>query len=526
VAYIPNRKVIGLSKINRIVQFFSRRPQVQERLTKQVADCLQYVLETEHVAVHMNARHYCVIARGVQDHKSSTATSDLRGHFKSRLETRKEFLHHCLSIFVEGMGAATSENSKLKNLKFSRSEKILLALLAALQFSNIVDFMILMPLGAQLMRIFDISPGQFGLLVSAYTFSGGISSLLGVLYLDRFDRKSSLMSFGFGFVLSTLLCAFSQGFVSLLVARWVAGFFGGMLGSSVLAIVSDAIPYERRGTALGIVMGSFSVASVVGVPFSLFIAQVWDWHAPFMVLSVLSLATLVCIFYVMPSMRSHLGRKPSSWGESFLSVLQSKNQMRALLFLFCLVMGQFTIIPYVSPSLVANAGLPEQLLPWIYITGGVASFFASPLAGRISDLKGKHFVFRFGVLFSILPILWITHLSVSSVSWILFASVLFFISMSGRTVPAMALMTETTHPLHRGSFMSLVSSVQHLSSAMASLLAAQIVVSGEGGRIDRYSWVGWVAVGFSLVALLLVKNLRSFSDAEAASVGSLGQKIE
>lgn len=97
VAYIPNKKVIGLSKINRIVQFFSRRPQVQERLTKQIADCLQYVLETSHVAVHINARHYCVIARGIQDAGSSTITTDLRGDFKNRLETRKEFLHSCKS---------------------------------------------------------------------------------------------------------------------------------------------------------------------------------------------------------------------------------------------------------------------------------------------------------------------------------------------------------------------------------------------------------------------------------------------
>lgn len=95
VAYIPNKTVIGLSKINRVVQFFSKRPQVQERLTKQIADCLQFVLGTEHVGVHINARHYCVIARGVADSHSVTSTSDLRGHFKSKPETRTEFLKHC-----------------------------------------------------------------------------------------------------------------------------------------------------------------------------------------------------------------------------------------------------------------------------------------------------------------------------------------------------------------------------------------------------------------------------------------------
>ena len=101
VAYIPGEKVIGLSKINRIVQFFSRRPQVQERLTKQIADALVFILGTENVAVHMNAKHYCVIARGIQDSSSSTATSDLRGHFKSNKETRQEFLMHCRNRLSE-----------------------------------------------------------------------------------------------------------------------------------------------------------------------------------------------------------------------------------------------------------------------------------------------------------------------------------------------------------------------------------------------------------------------------------------
>ncbi|MBC7371658.1 MAG: GTP cyclohydrolase I FolE [Bdellovibrionaceae bacterium] len=98
VAYIPNKKVIGLSKINRIVQFFSRRPQVQERLTKQIADCLVYVLDTEHVAVYIDAKHYCVVARGIEDTASSTVTTEVRGHFRTKVQTREEFLRQCRRV--------------------------------------------------------------------------------------------------------------------------------------------------------------------------------------------------------------------------------------------------------------------------------------------------------------------------------------------------------------------------------------------------------------------------------------------
>ena len=394
------------------------------------------------------------------------------------------------------------------NLKFTRDEKVLLALMSALQFSNIVDFMILMPLGAQLMRIFDISPGQFGLLVSAYTFSAAISSLLGVVFLDRFDRKSALMGLGVGFVVGTLMCAVASNFYWLLIARAVAGFFGGMLGSCVLSIVSDAVPFERRGTALGVVMGSFALASVFGVPFSLFIANQFTWHTPFFVLAIASAVALAAIFWIMPSMRGHFATERRPWWESFGRVLASRDQMLALFFLFCLVMGQFTIIPYISPSLVANAGMTEAQLPLIYICGGIASFFASPGVGRLSDLRGKVAVFRWSVLFSLVPILWITNLGVSPLPLILLSAVLLFTAMAGRMVPAMALISETTDPQHRGSFMSFVSSVQQLSAALASLLAASIVVKADDGHLMHFNWVGWVAVGFSLITLLLIGNFR------------------
>ncbi|MEI7972925.1 MAG: MFS transporter, partial [Bdellovibrio sp.] len=246
---------------------------------------------------------------------------------------------------------------------------------------------------------------------------------------------------------------------------------------------------------------------------SLYLANTFNWHIPFFALGFCSIFVLTAILFVLPTMRDHLSHKATPWTESFTRVFTSPKRMGALFFLFCLVMGQFTIIPYVSTSLVANAGFEESDLPLIYIFGGIASFVSSPLAGRLSDLFGKPRIFQWSVVFSVLPILWITHLGQGPLFFGIFACVLFFISMAGRMVPAMALITESTDPAHRGSFMSFVSSVQQISAAFASLLAGHIVsrATNGSGTLDHYSTVGWIASGFSLLALVVVRGVFKFT---------------
>lgn len=394
-------------------------------------------------------------------------------------------------------------------IRFSRSEKILLGLMAAIQFSHIVDFMIVMPLGPQLMRLFEITPKAFGLLVSSYTFSASISGLLASLFVDRFDRKRSLVFFFVGFAVSTLACAWAPSYFTLLAARSFAGAFGGVLGSLVFAIVSDTISYERRGSAMGIVMGAFSVASVAGVPFSLYLANRFSWHAPFIFLSLLSVPTLFLILKYVPSVRGHLQQDAPSRPplESLIHLIRSSNQLRALLFMFCLVIGHFSIIPFLSPSFVFNAGLAEAQLPLIYLFGGICSMISSPTAGRLADKYGKHRVFSVSILLSLVSIATITQLKPSPAWWILTVSCSFFIVMSGRMVPAVAMVSSTATPAYRGSFMSIVSAVQNMGAAMASWVAGVIVTSGADGRMENYGWVGAMAIMFSLLALLLSRTI-------------------
>ncbi|MGZ3772264.1 MAG: MFS transporter [Pseudobdellovibrionaceae bacterium] len=394
---------------------------------------------------------------------------------------------------------------------FSKKEKILLGILAAIQFSSIVDFMIMMPLGPQLMRIFAISPHQFGLLVSSYTFSAGISGFAASFIVDKFDRKINLLVCYVGFSLGTLACAFSPTYESLLFARGLTGVFGGVLGSLIFSIVSDSISYERRGSAMGIIMTSFSMASILGVPFSLFLVNQYSWHTPFIFLGGFSLLLCVGIWLFIPKMQSHLNKIKSDepFYHIFTRIYDNKNQFRALIFIAAVMFGHFAIIPFISPSLVANTGMKESQLPIMYMAGGLCSIFSAPYIGRLSDKFGKHKIFGWGALVSILPYLVITHLGPTPLWLTLAICAFFFASSGGRMIPATALVSGTAEPQYRGSFMSIVSCVQQLSTALSSYIAGLIVTSGPQGHLERFNYVGYVAAAVTLLAIYLSRKVHA-----------------
>lgn len=396
-------------------------------------------------------------------------------------------------------------------LKFTPKETVLLSLLAAIQFSHIVDFMILMPLGPQLMRIFSISPGQFSLLVASYTFTAGASGLLAALYVDRFDRKKILLSFYMGFGIGTLCCALAPNYHTLLIARSITGGFGGVLSSLILSIVSDTFAYERRGTAIGVVMASFSMASIFGVPYGLYLATLWGWHSPFFLLGGISILVALSVFFIVPKQNRHLFVRQTK-PKAFIvlqNIAKTPNQQWALLLMFFMVLGHFSIIPFISPSLVANAGLSEAQLPLVYMFGGVCAMFASPIAGRLADYFGKHYVLTYSVILSTVSIFLITHLAVSPVWVILLVSSSFFIFMSGRIVPTMALITSTVRPENRAGFLAVSSSVQQFTSALAAWIAGIIIVQNGNGELLRYSVVGYLGIASSIIAIFVAWRVRS-----------------
>jgi predicted MFS family arabinose efflux permease len=290
-----------------------------------------------------------------------------------------------------------------------------------------------------------------------------------------------------------------------LLSRALTGVFGGVLNSVVLSIVSDVIPYEKRGTAMGVISTAFSLASIAGVPFALFLANLWGWHSSFLFLAGVSLFIFPMILLWIPKQSSHLGerkvRKPIL--DPLLHIFKTPGQLWALAFGGFLVLGQFMIIPFLSPSLVANAGLSEAQLPLIYLVGGTLTFITGPIVGRLSDEIGKHRVFKFGLISSLLVTLWITHLSVQPVYLTLAIVGLFFICVNARWVPALALISSVPSPEYRGSFMSFVGCIQQLMAGLGAVIAGAIVTRDSSGLLQNYGWVGVVSVLVSFTAFLL-----------------------
>lgn len=368
--------------------------------------------------------------------------------------------------------------------------------------------MLLMPVGPQLMRLFNISPQKFSFLVAAYTLSAGVSGFLASFIVDFFDRKRVLLVFFFGFCLGTLACGLATSYESLLFARALAGFFGGVLNSLVMAIVSDSIVYEKRGSAMGIVSTAFSLASVFGVPLGIWIATQFDWHISFKLLAGLAFLLLFLMVKWVPSQKEFIrDRAAAHLLQPLIRVATTPTLLRGLLFAGALVLGQFLVIPFLSPSLVSNAGMQESQLPWVYAFGGALTFFSGPWVGRMADRFGKRLVFKYGLLASLVPIFLITHLPTLPVAMVLAVTTLFFVCVNARWIPAMAMISAVTAPQYRGSFMSYVGCIQQLMAGVGSLVAGMIVYRDDFGHLVDYEIVGYVAVTISLLALYLSKKI-------------------
>ena len=389
-----------------------------------------------------------------------------------------------------------------------RAERLFLLTLAGIQFSHILDFMIMMPLGPILMRTFGIGTHEFGLLVASYSFSAATSGVLAATFVDRFERKRLLLILFSLFGLATLACGLAPNYAMLLVARGLAGAFGGVMGAMVQTLIGDAIPYARRAKASGLVATAFSISTVAGVPFSLWLANLLNWRAPFLVIALLSLAFILVGVRVLPEFRQHLGKEQRAHllSASF-AVLGDANHLRALAFSALLIFSGFTVIPYITVYAVSNVGIAQQSIPIIYLAGGAATLFTARLIGHTADKHGKVEIYRAVALATLVPLLLVTHLGVVPLwAWVCCTTV-FFVLVSGRMIPAMAIITSAAQPNLRGTFMSLNGTVQSLAMGLATTLAGFITSLDSAGRIVGYRNVGYVAMFANLVAVVFVSRI-------------------
>lgn len=386
---------------------------------------------------------------------------------------------------------------------------MLLFLLAAINFTHILDFMIIMPLGNYLMPYFHISTQQFSLIVSAYSYAAFTSGILAAFVIDNFDRKKSLL-FGYtGFIVGTLLCGLAPTYTFLIAARIMAGLFGGLIGAQVMSIVADTFPYEKRGQAMGYLMAAFSVASVIGVPLSLYIANLFSWHAPFIMVAAIGFLLIPFTTRWIPSMRGHMeqaaNRKPT---EAFAIIFSRKNTLIALSLSALLMFGHFLVIPFINPYMEFNVGFTKNEIPLIYVVGGAATLFSAPLFGKFSDKYGKLKVYTSCAIVTLPFVLLITQMPAIAFYFVLIFTGLWFIVSNGRSIAAQAMISNVIEPQYRGSFMSINSSLQQLFVGSASFMAGLIVTNDASRRIYHYEWVGYLSVAILAFCVFLGFALR------------------
>lgn len=392
-------------------------------------------------------------------------------------------------------------------------ERWLLLTLASIQFTSVLDFMIMMPLGPQLTKLFGISASEFGFLVSAYTFSAGLSGILASTYIDRFGRKRMMLTFYTLFGVAALACSLASSFAWLMAARVASGFFGGVLMALSQTIVAEVVPFERRGRAMGIVMTSFSVATVAGVPLALFLASHFNWHAPFVAIACMVTVFALSASKILPSLKGHVqthdqGTSVKVIVANLRAVLVDPNHVRAFAMSASMVFAGFVVIPYITLYLQGNAGFQIEQIPYVYLFGGISTLITARWIGHWADRAGKAYAFRRLALLMPLPLLGMTLSAELPLAGVLVVSSLLFVVMSGRMIPGMALIGASADPQRRGSFMTLNSAVQSMAMGTAALVGGLILGRDANGHLTHY-WVSALVGGSaSLLSFVLSSRLR------------------
>jgi predicted MFS family arabinose efflux permease len=386
---------------------------------------------------------------------------------------------------------------------FSSYEKFVIFILAITQFTIILDFMVLSPLGAILLKKLDISTQQFGWVVSAYAFSAGMSGLLASGFADRFDRKKMLLFFYTGFIVGTLLCGIAPDYHFLLMARIVTGVFGGVIGSIGSAIITDLFPFQMRGRVMGFVQMAFASSQVLGLPIGLHLANLWGWHAPFLMIVGLATLILLAIIIKLRPVDSHLSLKNER--SPFMHMAKTVSDRRYLQVFVAttlLTTGGYMLMPFGTAYAVGNLGLTLEQLPLIYLVTGLCSMIAGPLIGKIADQVGAFKVFVAGSILTTVMVLIYTNLGLTPLWLVIALNAVLFVGVTSRIISTSALTTAVPDPADRGAFMGINTSVAQVSGGIATAVAGMIVSQNENGYMEHYPTLGLVvAAAMVLVAV-------------------------
>lgn len=401
----------------------------------------------------------------------------------------------------------SNPNPTLKTpLAFSKYQRFVIVILALLQFTIILDFMIISPLGDILLKSLGLTTSQFGSVVSAYAISAGISGILAAGFADKFDRKKLLLFFYTGFILGTLFCALAYNYETLLLARMVTGLFGGVVGSISMAIITDLFVLEQRGRVMGFVQMAFAGSQILGIPIGLLLANMWGWHATFIMVVILACIIGINVILYLKPLTDHLELMTDKHALLHLwHTIQKRDYRIGFLATAMLSLGGFMLMPFTSAFLVNNVLIAQEDLPIIFFFTGISSMFIMPLVGRISDRVDKYKIFVFGSVVAAIMVIVYTNLGPVPIWVVIVINMILFMGIMSRMVPATALNSAVPAAYDRGAFMSINSSLQQMAGGVAAMFAGFVVVQNSAhSPLQHFNTLGYVMVVIIGICLFLV----------------------
>lgn len=392
---------------------------------------------------------------------------------------------------------------------FTPYQVFIIAVLSFIQFTVVVDFIVLSPLGFIIMPALDLTTKQFGIVVMAYAISAGLSGLLTAGFADKFDRKKLLMFFYAGFVIGTLLCGLADSYLFLLLARIVTGIFGGVISSISYAIITDLFKLEVRGRVMGFVQMSFAGSQVMGIPLGLYLANHWGWNSAFMMIVGISLLAGIFIFTYMKPIDEHLKIKSerSPFGH-LIKTIASAEYRKAFAATTLLATGGFMLMPFGSNFAVFNLGIDADQIPLLYFITGTFSMAAGPFIGKFSDKLGKYNIFLIGSIVSVIVVIIYCNLGVTPFWIVVLVSIVMFAGVSARMIASQALLTAVPSPQDRGAFMSINSSVQQISGGIAAFVASLIILQEKNGYLQNYDILGYVVAAAAVFTMIMMYRIH------------------
>lgn len=390
--------------------------------------------------------------------------------------------------------------------QFTGYQVIVIVMLAMTQFTVILDFMIMSPLGDMLMKSLNLKPAAFGIAVSAYAFSAGLSGLLTAGFADKFDRKKLLLFFYTGFILGTIFCGLVHTYPLLLAARIITGLFGGVIGSISMAIIADIFSLQQRGRVMGFVQMGFGASQVLGVPIGLAIANIWGWEAPFLMTAALAVIIAVFILLKLKPVTQHLLVQQDKSALSHLwHTVAKRNYRIGFAATALLSIGGFMLMPFGSAFAINNLGITTKQLPTLFMVSGISSLVIMPLIGRLSDKISKFKIFTFATIWLMIVCVLYTNLSLTPFWLVLIFNVLMMMGMLSRMVPSTALTSAVPDLADRGAFMSINASLQQIAGGVGAAVSGMIVVQQtKNSPLEHYNVVGYVIVVISALSIFLL----------------------